>query len=227
MATYTTNLNLKKPALDDDALITDINSNMDTLDTAVTADRSSLDALRDGLAIVSDGDTHIAITAGQWVYVKGHNTLPEGLYTAQSNIAANGALSTSNLTADSNGGLNALSDQVGNISTLEEVAFTVNSSYISSAYTGSFRIYKKNKILIAQGYLHINTAIPSGTQFITLTNETFANSYAGGHSYLHFGVLMKSGNTAYTILGDGNGIKSDVSALPTGDVAIILQAFLE
>lgn len=115
MATYTTNLNLKKPALDDDALITDINSNMDTLDTAVTADRSSLDALRDGLAIVSDGDTHIAITAGQWVYVKGHNTLPEGLYTAQSNIAANGALSTSNLTADSNGGLNALSDQIGTL----------------------------------------------------------------------------------------------------------------
>lgn len=112
MASYTTNLNLKKPALDDDALITDINTNMDAIDTAVTADRSSLDALRDGLAIVANGDTHIAITAGQWVYVKGHNTLPEGLYTAQSNISANGALSTSNLTADSKGGLNALSDQI-------------------------------------------------------------------------------------------------------------------
>ena len=82
----------------------------------------SLAAVQDGLAIVAVGDTHAAITSGQFVYVKEHNTLPEGLYTASTNIAANGALSTSNLTADSKGGLNALSDQIGNVGTRNYVA---------------------------------------------------------------------------------------------------------
>ena len=61
----------------------------------------------EALAIVANGNTHIAITAEQYVYVKNHGTLAEGLYKAKSNISANATLSTSNLTAVSNGGLNA------------------------------------------------------------------------------------------------------------------------
>lgn len=37
MATYTTNLNLIKPELTDAASISDINSNMDTIDSALAA----------------------------------------------------------------------------------------------------------------------------------------------------------------------------------------------
>ena len=105
MATYTGNLNLKKPALDDDALITDINNNMDILDAAANG-------IEDALAIVANGNTHVAISAGQFVYVRNHSTLTEGLYVASSNIAANATLSTSNLTADSAGGLNALNSKI-------------------------------------------------------------------------------------------------------------------
>ena len=105
MATYTSNLNLKKPALDDDALITDINNNMDILDAAANG-------IEDALAIVATGNTHAAITSGQFVYVRNHSTLTEGLYVASSNIAANATLSSSNLAADSKGGLNALSEQI-------------------------------------------------------------------------------------------------------------------
>ena len=112
MATYTSNLNLKKPALDDDALITDINNNMDILDAAVNG-------IEDAMAIVANGNTHAAITSGQFVYVRNHNTLTEGLYVASSNIAANATLSSSNLTADSKGGLNALSEQIANLVSLE------------------------------------------------------------------------------------------------------------
>ena len=104
MASYTGNLNLKKPALDDDALITDINNNMDILDAAVNG-------IQDGLAIVANGNTHVAITSGQFVYVRNHGTLTEGLYVASTNIAANATLSTSNLTADAAGGLNALNSK--------------------------------------------------------------------------------------------------------------------
>jgi len=108
----TSNLDLVKPAGTDHALISVINSNMDKVDAYAGKVNTSLAGVEDGLAIVATGNTHAAITAGQFVYVKEHNTLPEGLYTASSNIAANATLSTTNLTADSKGGLNALSDHI-------------------------------------------------------------------------------------------------------------------
>lgn len=89
---------------------------------------SSFGAVQDGIAIVSNNNTHAAITSGQWVYVKNHGSLSEGLYRATTNIAANGTLSGSNLTADSNGGLNAVySDLSGRISTLNS-KFDPNST---------------------------------------------------------------------------------------------------
>ena len=133
----TTNLDLVKPLGTDHALISVINSNMDKIDANAGSVAGSLDAVRDGLAIVSNGDTHIAITAGQFVYVKAHNTLPEGLYVAQSNIAANGALSTSNLTADSKGGLNALSDQMVKVKELSTSVTVESYSYAFGGYKGS------------------------------------------------------------------------------------------
>ena len=71
---------------------------------------------QDAIAIVSSNNTHIAITAGQYVYVKSHETLAEGLYKANSNISANATLTSSNLTAVSNGGLNELKSAFSNIS---------------------------------------------------------------------------------------------------------------
>ncbi len=64
--------------------------------------------LADGLAILTNGNTHVAIANGQAVFVRNHSSLADGLYWAKAAISANGALSTSNLTADSAGGLNAL-----------------------------------------------------------------------------------------------------------------------
>lgn len=101
MATNTTNFNLKKPAYTDTADIADINGNMDKVDV-------SLNGLADAIAIVANNNNHAAIAVGQYVYVHGHGSLAEGLYTAKSNIAANATLSTSNLQADGTGGLNAL-----------------------------------------------------------------------------------------------------------------------
>ena len=127
----TTNLDLVKPLGTDHALISVINGNMDKVDAYAGKVNDSLAGVQDGLAIVAVGDTHAAITSGQFVYVKEHNTLPEGLYTASTNIAANGALSTSNLTADSKGGLNALSDQIVNINKLKSDTATGTTSATS------------------------------------------------------------------------------------------------
>ena len=104
----TTNLDLVKPLGTDHALISVINSNMDKIDAYAGKTDDAIGGIADGLAIVTNGDTHVAITSGQFVYVRNHNTLSEGLYVATANIAENGTLSGSNLTADSSGGLNSV-----------------------------------------------------------------------------------------------------------------------
>ncbi len=123
MATSTTNLNLSKPAYTDPADIAVINDNMDKLDGAVNG-------VEDGLAIVANGNTHAAVAAGQFVYVRNHSSLAQGVYKATTAIAANGALSTSNLTADASGGLNALKSDIdalnSNLTTVTNISSSVS-----------------------------------------------------------------------------------------------------
>lgn len=101
MAGSTTNFGLTKPIGTEQVLVSVINGNMDTIDGVMQTEASSM-------AIVANGNTHVAIAKGQFVFVKNHSTLAMGLYTANSAISANATLSSSNLTADSSGGLNAL-----------------------------------------------------------------------------------------------------------------------
>jgi hypothetical protein len=128
MATYTTNLSLIKPAGTDKIRIAQINQNMDTIDAAigavgntslqtqVTSVSDSMSAVEGGIAIVSNNNSHVAITSGQYVYVKNHATLSEGLYRATQAIATNGTLTLSNVTPESAGGLNSLNEQIGTVS---------------------------------------------------------------------------------------------------------------
>jgi len=126
MATQTSNLGLTKPGYDEAAdVVPAVNNNMDILDekmgavpantsvqAQITANAQAIAKLDESIAIVSNGNTHAAIAAGQYVYIKGHGTLAEGLYTANSAISANATLSNSNVTAVSGGGLNALNNKL-------------------------------------------------------------------------------------------------------------------
>jgi len=106
MATNTTNFDLVKPAGSDNYDIDSFhNGSMDKIDSA-------LQGLGTGLAIISKNNTHGAISSGEYVYVHGHGSLAEGLYKANTNIAANGTLTSSNLTAVSGG----LGTQVASLS---------------------------------------------------------------------------------------------------------------
>ena len=182
----TSNLDLVKPAGTDHALISVINSNMDKVDAYAGKVNTSLAGVEDGLAIVATGNTHAAITAGQFVYVKEHNTLPEGLYTASSNIAANATLSTTNLTADSKGGLNALSEQIGtlnsNITKITELTTSGNNG---------LKAYQIGKIV----------AVIYNS---TLTGATSVSVTAGG--YTQIGTLpsgiVPNGSVAYGVCTD-------------------------
>lgn len=136
MATTTQNLGLIKPAGTDKIRIAQINSNMDTLDAKIgpvgsTPLQTQVQNLQDGLAILANGNVHAAITSGQYVYVRNHGSLAEGLYKATAAIAANGTLSSSNLTADAAGGLNALKSSVDELNT--NLAKRIPTSTSSSA----------------------------------------------------------------------------------------------
>lgn len=145
MATTTTNLGLTKPDYTDAADIAVINTNMDTVDTAITATKSDL-------GIVEDGNTAThSITAGQYVIWKGN------LYTASSAIATGTTLSTSNLTAVSNGGLNSLNEQIAIVNNkLEKNNMTITWS------DGSANGY--NSAFLCNGiyYVQIDWAFASG-----------------------------------------------------------------
>ena len=147
MATNTTNFNLSKPDYTDTADIAVINSNMDKVDV-------SLNGLADAIAIVAKNNTHAAIMEGQYVYVHGHGSLAEGLYTAKSNIAANATLSTSNLQADGSGGLNALNSNVGNINKIdstETINFDTETKFL--VYTNTSSSTGTKPVTTNNGYL--------------------------------------------------------------------------
>lgn len=84
-----------------------------------------------GLAGYANGNTHGSISTGQYVYVMNHSTLSEGMYIAKSAISANAALSTSNLTACSAGGLNYLNNKVIITGDQEK---TISSGYVTISY---------------------------------------------------------------------------------------------
>lgn len=109
--------------------ITDHGTRITSLETSRTADETILsehtslltnhtNALTDierGVAILANGNSHAAITQGQFVFIRNHTTLPEGIYRATANIAANGTLTTSNVTLDSAGGLNTLENEISTL----------------------------------------------------------------------------------------------------------------
>ena len=104
-----------RTAVEAEDTVEDIISTYSGIPGRVTKAENSLAATEDGLAIVANGNTHAAIASGQFVYVKNHGSLAEGLYVANSAIGTNATLTTSNLTADGSGGLNALKAKIGNV----------------------------------------------------------------------------------------------------------------
>lgn len=118
----TNSLNTRTGALETDSA---------SLKTRATALEGTASALEDGIAIVANGNTHPSISSGQFVYIKNHPSLTEGLYTANSAIGTNAELTTSNVTADGSGGLNALKAKIGNVGNtdLQSQVTSLNSKF--------------------------------------------------------------------------------------------------
>lgn len=202
MATYTTNLNLKKPAQSDKIRIADINNNMDDIDAAFGAVGTEtlaeqLGAIQDSIAIVATGNVHAAITAGQFVFVKNHETLDTGLYVATSNISQNGTLSSSNLTADTAGGLNALSDKIATegVGTRNTTDWTSNTS----------KAYKMGKMVFVNVYV---SGTPTNSKIIMTdlpvpTSTTAITTLSGGANPSIIAKSISNGNLIISSAGTG------------------------
>ena len=183
MATQTTNLGLTKPGYDEAAdIVPAVNNNMDTLDekigpvpentsiqAQITANAQAIAKLDESIAIVSNGNTHAAIAAGQYVYIKGHGTLAEGLYTANSAISANATLSNSNVTAVPGGGLNALNSKI----TTQQGTISVPSGVTNQDAT----CFKSGNIVVLNGRLSISDSIAGTGEVICTLPVGFRPSY--------------------------------------------------
>ena len=69
----------------------------------------TMEAIEGGIAIISTNNEHAAISNGQYVYIRMHETLPDGLYKATDDIAQDDELSDLNVESAS-GALNDKSD---------------------------------------------------------------------------------------------------------------------
>ena len=214
MATNTTNYNLVKPAYADTADIADINGNMDIIDgqmktnaNNISSNGTAISNVQDGLAIVATGNTHAAIPAGRFVYIKNHGSLADGLYknTSGSTIVQNATLSSSNVTADSTGGLNALASDIATLNgkmTLD-VLYDANQTYTDSVGTnvsinGNYTyIYKQAGLIHFKGYITLSANVSAWGTLFTMKSNIRTNKN------LYFNI--SSGSTTRIIYINSNG----------------------
>lgn len=138
------------------------------------ASAANIENLQDGLAIISDGDIHPAIASGQAVYVKNHSSLANGLYWASSAIGTNATLSTSNLTADANGGFNKLKGDIDSLSNNISSLIVSESIDLSNSESIPANSAKRFDIPIGKtGYTPIGIAWITGSKTTGLVLQEY------------------------------------------------------
>ena len=179
-----------------DAKLLVVNTDIDNLETAVinqsqqiTNLNTTADSLESGLAVVANGNTHSAITKGQYVYIKNHLSLADGLYTANDNIDTNGALS-GKVTAAS-GGLNALKS---NVDTLNSKFTAFQMHYLNKSTDDLDNLYNTSDSgLYVTGGSTLNAPVSYAPLLIIAYNGTCGQTLFSG-SYLYY--RERKGNPA-------------------------------
>ena len=151
--------------------------------------RKNIGATTDAdLAIIANGNTHAAIASGQFVYVRNHSTLAEGLYKATAAIGTNAALSTSNLAADSSGGLNDLQGQVATLNS--NLSYTTAVLQTSKGTLENWsRVDKSGNIVTVTMKMTMTAAVNAWNEIATIP------SGFRPHTSLNFNVAMQNGST--------------------------------
>ena len=145
-----------------DAALTALENNVSNNSDAIT----ELTNITDGLAIVANGDTHPQIASGQFVIVRNHSTLPDGVYKATAAIQTDGTLSTNNLQADGAGGLNNLQSQVNSLNSNFTTLHTISGGEKTSV---SGYYIQVGMFIIASFVLTVNEAVSENEVVVTGT----------------------------------------------------------
>ena len=188
MATNTTNLGLRKPAKADYVnVVTDIDDNIDLIDSAVNS-------VEGAVAVIANGNTHAALSAGEYVYIRNHTSLSEGLYKATEAIAQNGTLSSSNtaaITRGIGGQVTVLNNKVGSVVRSGKVSTNTSSgqaSFTMENGTQAFVIIGGNAPIavgMTNGGSLYNSALPSGYSIsqsgntVTITKTSSVSTTTG------------------------------------------------
>ena len=91
-----------------------IEDEQDTQDQAIASNSQAIAKVQNGLAYIvgNTNTTGGTLAVGQFVYVKNHSTIAEGLRKVTASISANGNITTSNTSECTEGGLNKLKGDV-------------------------------------------------------------------------------------------------------------------
>lgn len=135
--------------------------------------------VQNGLAYIvgNTNTTGSTIAVGQFVYVKGHSTITEGLRVATASISANGNITTSNTSACSDGGINALNSKMANIGTISSADEESGVSASSGSWTTIKTLSLAKGTYVITGDLTF-TSDTNGIRIMILdTTETTTNLY--------------------------------------------------
>ena len=150
------------------------------------------DAYESALAIVVDGDEAPQnITAGQYLFIKNHSTLATGGYHATAAISSGDSITSSNVSADSDGVANSIKDKIGNVGNTDlQSQITSLGSKLTNIITevispignyftrrDAFRIRVKGSILTVRSYINITTQIPANGEFASITTPSDGGTF--------------------------------------------------
>lgn len=176
--------------------------------TTAYADTSSTNAIapiKSDIGIVEDTNTAThSISAGQYVIWKGN------LYIANTAIANGAALSTSNLTQVTNGGLNDINNNLHNhaISLYNSIYISANSDLNNFKTYGNYRI-ESNAISETIANIPVKVAgvliVKSGMNISTIYIQQIFIPYTGARMYTRYS--NSSGNTWFywNLIGEEDG----------------------
>ena len=185
------------------------NNTYDILTTKeVTLDANSQKAARRNIsavsnaevAIMANGNTHAAIASGQAVIVRNHSSLSDGLYWASTAIATNATLSTSNLTADTSGGLNKLKGDIDSLNS-NMVTYLADEPAVSNSGDGTKTYTIANAglyLILVRGNASTASATPT-IQITDSTGATVAQSGAAGGNVFAYKLTRLGANTEITV----------------------------
>ena len=158
---------------------------------------NSQNAVEDAIAYVQSGDTASwTYTEGQFVYLKNHPTLAEGLYKVNSGGIPQSTSVTGHLTADTYGGMNSLvpkyfSVSNSNFNASTSFQYTGVSIQIPAGYAAIISakaLYinsRPNSVAICGSSTNVNAQIANGSNFGVMANATaFHSTSTGATLYL-------------------------------------------